>query len=176
MALHNSELQASLLATIELERSSRELSETLSRLLPTGLAERLRRDGLRIGQSEMVEVTLLMSDVRGYSGIAETTEPAQVVVQLNEHRGAMNHVIMNHAGIVMQYVGDASLLSLGPQFHPVNMLIKPSLPPKKCTGGNIRLTTNGTALAYQFSVWASAYPPDRSPLPCLAQMNGSNTP
>jgi hypothetical protein len=65
MALHNSELQASLLATIELERSSRELSETLSRLLPTGLAERLRREGLQIGQSEMAEVTLLMSDVRG---------------------------------------------------------------------------------------------------------------
>jgi hypothetical protein len=26
--------------------------------------------------------------------------------------------------------------------------IKPSLPPKKCTGGNIRLTKNGTPLAY----------------------------
>ena len=114
MALHNSELQASLLATIELERSSRELSETLSRLLPTGLAERLRREGLQIGQSEMAEVTLLMSDVRGYSGIAETTDTAQVVVQLNEHRRAMNHVIMNHAGIVMQYVGDAVFAVFGP--------------------------------------------------------------
>jgi hypothetical protein len=41
MALHNSVLQASLLATIEREQSSRELSETLSRLLPTGLAEGL---------------------------------------------------------------------------------------------------------------------------------------
>jgi class 3 adenylate cyclase len=118
MALHNSELQTSLLATIELERSSRELSETLSRLLPTGLAERLRRDGLRIGQSEMAEVTLLMSDVRGYSGIAETTDPAQVVVQLNEHRRAMNHVIMNHAGIVMQYVGDAVFAVFGPTTSP----------------------------------------------------------
>jgi class 3 adenylate cyclase len=118
MALHNSALQASLLATIERERSSRELSETLSRLLPTGLAERLRRDGLRIGQSEMVEVTLLMSDVRGYSGIAEITEPARLAVQLNEHRGAMNHVIMNHAGIVMQYVGDAVFAVFGPTTSP----------------------------------------------------------
>ena len=113
MALHNSALQTSLLATIERERSTRELSETLSRLLPTGLADRLRRDGLRIGQSEMVEVTLLMSDVRGYSGIAEITDPAQLAVQLNEHRCAMNHVIMNHAGIVMQYVGDAVFAVFG---------------------------------------------------------------
>ncbi len=44
MALDNSALQTSLLAIIELERSSRELSETLSRLLPTGLADRLRHE------------------------------------------------------------------------------------------------------------------------------------
>ena len=86
LALQNSALQTSLLATIELERSSRELSETLSHLLPTGLADRLRRDGLHIGQPELVDMTVLMSDIRGYSGIAETIDPAQLAVQLNEHR------------------------------------------------------------------------------------------
>ena len=118
MALHNSALQASLLETIERERSSRELSETLSHLLPTGLADRLRRDGLRIGQSELVEITVLMSDIRGYSGIAETIDPAQLAAQLNEHRSAMNHVIMNHAGIVMQYMGDAVFAAFGPTTSP----------------------------------------------------------
>ena len=118
MALHNSALQTSLLATIELERSSRELSETLSHLLPTGLADRLRRDGLRIGQPELVEITVLMSDIRGYSGIAETIDPAQLAAQLNEHRSAMNQVIMNHAGIVMQYMGDAVFAAFGPTTSP----------------------------------------------------------
>jgi class 3 adenylate cyclase len=118
MALHNSALQASLLATIELERSSRELSETLSHLLPTGLADRLRRDGLRIGQPELLEITVLMSDIRGYSGIAETIDPAQLAAQLNEHRSAMNHVIMNHVGIVMQYMGDAVFAVFGPTTSP----------------------------------------------------------
>jgi class 3 adenylate cyclase len=118
LALHNSALQASLLATIERERSSRELSETLSHLLPTGLADRLRRDGLRIGQPEVVEITLLMSDIRGYSGIAETIDPTQLASQLNEHRSAMNHVVMNHAGIVMQYMGDAVFAAFGPTTSP----------------------------------------------------------
>jgi class 3 adenylate cyclase len=118
LALHNSALQTSLVATIERERSSRELSETLSHLLPTGLADRLRRDGLRIGQPELVEITLLMSDIRGYSGIAETIDPAQLASQLNEHRSAMNHVVMNHAGIVMQYIGDAVFASFGPTTSP----------------------------------------------------------
>jgi class 3 adenylate cyclase len=118
LALHNSALQASLVATIERERSSQELTETLSHLLPTGLADRLRRDGLRIGQPELVEITLLMSDIRGYSGIAETIDPAQLASQLNEHRSAMNHVIMNHAGIVMQYMGDAVFAAFGPTTSP----------------------------------------------------------
>jgi class 3 adenylate cyclase len=118
LALQNSALQSSLLATIELERSSRELSETLSHLLPTGLADRLRRDGLHIGQPELVEITVLMSDIRGYSGIAETIDPAQLAVQLNAHRRAMNDVIMNRAGIVMQYMGDAVFAVFGPTTSP----------------------------------------------------------
>ena len=118
MALHNSALQASLLATIEQEQSSRELSETLSHLLPTGLADRLRRDGLRIGQPELLEITVLMSDIRGYSGIAETIDPAQLAAQLNEHRRAMNDVIKNCAGIVMQYMGDAVFAVFGPTTPP----------------------------------------------------------
>ena len=118
LALHNSALQASLLATIERERSSQKLNETLSHLLPTGLADRLRRDGLRIGQPELVEVTVLMSDIRGYSGIAETIDPAQLAAQLNEHRSAMNHVIMDNAGIVMQYMGDAVFAAFGPTTSP----------------------------------------------------------
>jgi class 3 adenylate cyclase len=118
LALQNSALQASLLASIELERSSRELSETLSHLLPAGLADRLRRDGLRIGQPELVEMTVLMSDIRGYSGIAEVMDPAQLAVQLNEHRRAMNDVIMERAGIVMQYMGDAVFAVFGPTTSP----------------------------------------------------------
>ena len=102
--------------------------------MPTGLADRLHRDGLRIGQPELVEITLLMSDIRGYSGIAETIDPAQLAAQLNEHRSAMNHVIMNHAGIVMQYMGDAVFAAFGPTTTPRdNTPIRRSPPPGKCT-------------------------------------------
>lgn len=118
LALQNSALQASLLLTTEQERSSRELSETLSHLLPAGLADRLRRDGLHIGQPEMVEITILISDIRGYSGIAETIDPAQLVAQLNEHRRAMNDVITKRAGVVMQYMGDAVFAVFGPTTSP----------------------------------------------------------
>jgi DNA-binding CsgD family transcriptional regulator len=47
---------------------SQELGETLSRLLPAGVADKLRRDdGMEIGDVEEFDATTVMSDVRGYS-------------------------------------------------------------------------------------------------------------
>ena len=71
-----------------------EQGETLSRLLPTGLAEKVRREGGHIGETEELDVTVIMSDVRGYSGIAETTDPSALAHLLNEHRAAMNGAIL----------------------------------------------------------------------------------
>ena len=48
-----------------------EQGETLSRLLPGGLAEKVRATAQAIGETEELDVTVLMSDIRGYSGIAE---------------------------------------------------------------------------------------------------------
>ena len=39
------------------------------------MAERLVSGGAGIGDTERLEVTVLMSDIRGYSTIAERTDP-----------------------------------------------------------------------------------------------------
>jgi class 3 adenylate cyclase/DNA-binding NarL/FixJ family response regulator len=84
-----------------------EQGEQLSRLLPGGIAEKLRREGRRIGETERLVVTVLMSDIRGYSTIAEAADPSVLAHQLNEHRAEMNHAILDQGGTVMQFVGDA---------------------------------------------------------------------
>ena len=93
-----------------------EQGETLSRLLPGGLAEKLRRDGRHIGETERVEVTVLMSDIRAYSTIAEHADPSQLAGQLNVHRAAMNDAILGENGTVMQFVGDAVMAVFGAPF------------------------------------------------------------
>jgi class 3 adenylate cyclase/ActR/RegA family two-component response regulator len=93
-----------------------EQGETLSRLLPGGLAEKLRRDGKRIGETERVVVTVLMSDIRSYSTIAEHADPSQLAGQLNVHRAAMNGAILGEGGTVMQFVGDAVMAVFGAPF------------------------------------------------------------
>lgn len=90
-----------------------EQGESLSRLLPGGIAEKLQRDGRNIGETERLDVTVLMSDVRGYSAIAEYTDPTALAAQLNEHRAAMNRAVLDQGGTVMQYVGDAVMAVFG---------------------------------------------------------------
>lgn len=90
-----------------------EQGEELSRLLPTGVAEKLRRDGHRIGEAEEMEVTVLMSDIRGYTTIAERTNPSSLAAQLSRHRAEMSRVILGKGGTVMQFVGDAVMAVFG---------------------------------------------------------------
>lgn len=90
-----------------------EQGETLSRLLPGGIAEKVRLEGRRIGETERVEVTVVMSDIRAYSAIAEHADPSQLAGQLNTHRAAMNQAILGEGGTVMQFVGDAVMAVFG---------------------------------------------------------------
>ncbi len=93
-----------------------EQGETLSRLLPGGLAEKLRGGGQRIGETERVVVTVLMSDIRSYSTIAEHADPSALASQLGTHRAAMNRAILREGGTVMQFVGDAVMAVFGAPF------------------------------------------------------------
>ncbi len=93
-----------------------EQGETLSRLLPSGLAEKLRQESRPIGETERVTVTVLMSDIRSYSTIAEHADPSQLAGQLGTHRAAMNRAILGEAGTVMQFVGDAVMAVFGAPF------------------------------------------------------------
>lgn len=96
--------------------ASEEQGETLSRLLPGGLADKIRQDGGASERTERMVVTVLMSDVRGYSGIAERTDMSVLARQLNAHRREMNTAILELGGTVMQYVGDAVMAVFGAPF------------------------------------------------------------
>jgi class 3 adenylate cyclase/DNA-binding NarL/FixJ family response regulator len=93
--------------------SREEQGESLSRLLPGGIAEQLIAGGKALGESERLDVTVVMSDIRGYTTIAEHADPPTLVHQLNGHRAEMNRAILGHGGTVMQYVGDAVIAVFG---------------------------------------------------------------
>jgi adenylate cyclase len=124
-----------------------EQGETLSRLLPGGLAEKLRRERPDIGETERVIVTVLMSDIRSYSTIAEHADPSQLAGQLNTHRAAMNQAIHGEGGTVMQFVGDAVMAVFGAPFpqddHADRAVAAAASMHKLQAGINDRWTTDG---------------------------------
>jgi adenylate cyclase len=90
-----------------------EQGETLSRLLPGGVADMLRSQGRQAGETKELVVSVLMSDIRGYSTIAEHADPSALAGQLNVHRAEMNKAILAVEGTVMQFVGDAVMAVFG---------------------------------------------------------------
>ncbi len=98
-----------------------EQGETLSRLLPGGVADMLRDQamgggagaGVGAGETKQLDVSVLMSDIRGYSTIAEHADPSALARQLNLHRAEMNKAILGVGGTVMQFVGDAVMAVFG---------------------------------------------------------------
>jgi class 3 adenylate cyclase/ActR/RegA family two-component response regulator len=90
-----------------------EEGQVLSRMLPEGVADLVRTEGARSRVSTRMTVTILMSDIRGYSGIAEHTDPTVLAGLLNEHRSRMTEAVTAQAGTVMQFVGDAVMAVFG---------------------------------------------------------------
>ena len=91
----------------------KEQGEALGRLLPGGVSEQIMQEGRRPGETEELHVTVLMSDIRGYTTIAEHADPSTLAGQLHEHRAAMNRAILDEGGTVMQFVGDAVMAVFG---------------------------------------------------------------
>jgi len=79
------------------------------------------RGRLRLG-GERSEVTILCSDVRGFTNLARDMEPDDVVEMLNQYFGALVPIVFAHRGTVDKYVGDSILAVFGspepdPQQH-----------------------------------------------------------
>ncbi|MBV9108859.1 MAG: adenylate/guanylate cyclase domain-containing protein [Gemmatimonadetes bacterium] len=71
-----------------------------------------RPELLALGGEERV-ATILFSDVRGFSRVAEGLAPRDLVALLNEYLTAMTDVVVAHGGIVDKYLGDALMAEFG---------------------------------------------------------------
>jgi class 3 adenylate cyclase len=69
-------------------------------------------DGLRLG-GEKRRITVLMSDLRGYTRFAEHGDPAGVMAVLNDYLGRMADIVIAHGGTINEFIGDAIFAVFG---------------------------------------------------------------
>lgn len=64
-------------------------------------------------QGRSIPVTVMFTDIRGFTSFSEKTPPEQVVAVLNEHFTMATEIILRHGGHVDKFIGDAILAVFG---------------------------------------------------------------
>ena len=98
----------------QLELHNRFIRETFGRYLSNAVVSSLLESptGLQLG-GERRHVTILMSDLRGFTSLVGHLAPEQVVTIINRYLGAMVDVILQYEGTINEFIGDAIFVIFG---------------------------------------------------------------
>ncbi len=90
------------------------IRDTFGRYLSKKLVDEILEtpEGQKIG-GRTEEVTILMSDLRGFTRLSETRDPEEMVKLLNRYLERMSKVILAYDGIIDEFIGDAILAVFG---------------------------------------------------------------
>lgn len=95
-------------------RSAGQIRNTFGRYLSDEIVATLLEspEGLRLG-GERRTITILTSDLRGFTGISERLDPEEVVKILNLYLSDMADVITSYLGTIDEFMGDGILVLFG---------------------------------------------------------------
>lgn len=98
----------------QLELRNKLLSETFGRFLSDEIVRQLLEtpDGLALGGKKRT-LTIMMSDLRGFTALSEQMEARDLIAMLNHYLGEMTEIIQKWNGTIIEFIGDGILAIFG---------------------------------------------------------------
>ncbi len=98
----------------QLEMRNKLLNETFGRFLSDEIVKQLLEtpDGLALGGKKRT-LTILMSDLRGFTSMSEKMKAQDLISMLNHYLGEMTDVIQANSGTIIEFIGDGILAIFG---------------------------------------------------------------
>lgn len=91
-----------------------ESATSLKRYLSPTLADSILSGSTDVDlTSRRQDLTILFSDIRGFTAMSERMEPEELVDLLNKYLSGMTDIVFNHGGTLDKYIGDALMVFFG---------------------------------------------------------------
>lgn len=90
------------------ERAKRQIRRAFGYYVAPSLLSEIEKNGdrLKLG-GEVRRITVLFSDMRGFTSLSEKLEPRRILAILNTLFGALGHEIIGRMGTIDKFIGDA---------------------------------------------------------------------
>ncbi|KJR40439.1 adenylate/guanylate cyclase with Chase sensor [Candidatus Magnetoovum chiemensis] len=114
VAVFFSSILAYFIKYISEERQRHFIRETFGRYVSENVAKEVLESpgGLALG-GKKEKVTIIMTDLRGFTSLSERTAPETVMSILNNYFGFMTDIIIKYEGTIDEFIGDAILVIFG---------------------------------------------------------------
>jgi len=110
-------IQGSFAYVVEVRNKAR-IREAFSLFVPASVADSLAEQSTALAPGgEEKELSVLFTDLAGFTTVAEGLRPSQVAHLLNTYFQAMTEIVFRHKGTVQGYIGDAIMAFWGAPMH-----------------------------------------------------------